>query len=149
SCTPLDQLGQTRVDGDGDGPAVCDIGAIEFQPSRVVVNNLVTLNSVTTSFNPTPVHSGPAGTFTIVASFTNTSAKQIGADLFVVTELTNGNSLLNADGGPGGVGAKLTPDVGADGVLSPGESFRAKFEIGLQARAHFTFLVDLLGVPGP
>src|SRR5262249_27163444 len=139
----------TRVDGDGDGPAVPDIGAIEFQPPRVVVNSLVTLNSVTTSFNPTSVPSGPAGTFTIVASFTNTSAMQIGADLFVVTELTNGNLLLNADGGPGGAGARLTPDVGADGVLLPGEAFTAKFNIGLQRKAAFTFFVDLLGVPGP
>lgn len=31
-CLPTDQLGQPRVDGNGDGPISCDIGAVEFQP---------------------------------------------------------------------------------------------------------------------
>lgn len=34
SCTPADQLGQLRRDGNGDGNVVCDIGAIEFQPAE-------------------------------------------------------------------------------------------------------------------
>ena len=40
-----------------------------------------------------------------------------------------GNVLQNADGGPRGVGATLTPDVG-DGILSPGESMTVTFVIG-------------------
>jgi hypothetical protein len=31
ACPALDQAGQARVDGDGDGTAVCDIGAYEYQ----------------------------------------------------------------------------------------------------------------------
>jgi predicted outer membrane repeat protein len=31
-CAPRDQIGQPRVDGNGDGTALCDIGAIEYQP---------------------------------------------------------------------------------------------------------------------
>jgi hypothetical protein len=31
SCTPFDQIGNPRHDGDGDGVVVCDIGAIEYQ----------------------------------------------------------------------------------------------------------------------
>lgn len=31
SCTPSDQIGNGRYDGDGDGVVVCDIGAIEYQ----------------------------------------------------------------------------------------------------------------------
>jgi hypothetical protein len=31
ACTPTDQLGNYRVDGNGDGAIVCDIGAIEFK----------------------------------------------------------------------------------------------------------------------
>lgn len=31
ACPPTDQLGNPRVDGDGDSVIVCDIGAIEFQ----------------------------------------------------------------------------------------------------------------------
>src|SRR5262249_4207312 len=61
----------------------------------------------------------------------------------------HGNLLLNADGGPGGVGAHLTPDVGSDGILSPAESFTTNFVIGLQLRQSFTFFVDLFGLPEP
>jgi hypothetical protein len=118
-------------------------------PAPVVVNPLVALNSLSTSFDGTPVPFGPAGTFTIQASFTNTSSTTIDVPVFLVTQLSNGNLLLNADGGPGGVGASLTPDVGADGVLSPSESFTAEFVVGLQTKASFTFFVDLLGVICP
>jgi hypothetical protein len=31
SCTPFDQIGQRRVDGDYDRKRECDIGAIEYQ----------------------------------------------------------------------------------------------------------------------
>ena len=34
ACTPTDQLGNPRVDGDGDSVIVCDIGAIEFQDTN-------------------------------------------------------------------------------------------------------------------
>ena len=116
---------------------------------RVVVNDLVTLSSLATSFDPTPVDGAPAGTFTITATFTNTSSTVIHDPIFLVTQLSGGNQLLNADGGPGGVGALLTPNVGADGILSPDESFTTAFGIGLQVHAFFTFFVDLLGVPEP
>ncbi len=69
--------------------------------------------------------------------------------VFQVTQASGGNLLLNADGGPGGVGAFLTPDVGPDAILSPDESLTTGFVIGLQKRVRFTFFVDLLGVPGP
>ena len=67
-----DQRGQPRpVDGNGDGTAACDIGAFEFFP---IVNDFVTLDpALDTAFDPTPVPGGPAGTFTITATFTNTS----------------------------------------------------------------------------
>jgi hypothetical protein len=31
NCTKFDQIGQPRVDGDGDRLRECDIGAIEYQ----------------------------------------------------------------------------------------------------------------------
>ena len=36
SCTLTDQLGHSRIDGDGDGIVICDIGAIEFSPAATV-----------------------------------------------------------------------------------------------------------------
>src|SRR5262249_31102577 len=108
-----------------------------------------TLNSLTTSTNTTPVLYGPSGTFTITAHFTNTSSTPIKMPVFVVHQMSNGDLLLDADRPPGTVGARLTPNVGADGVLSPAESLTATFMIGLRTRTSFTFLVDLLGVPGP
>jgi hypothetical protein len=67
-----DQRGKPRlVDGDGDGTATCDIGAVEFFP---IVNDFVTLDpDLDTAFDPTPTPEAPAGTFTITATFTNTS----------------------------------------------------------------------------
>jgi hypothetical protein len=111
---------------------------------RPLVNDLVTLDSLDFTCSRTPVSGGPAGTCTINVRFTNTSSNQIDAPVFRVKQLDQGNLLLNADGGPDGVGAELTPDVGTDGTLSPGESFTAEFVIGLQAHRAFTFFVDLL-----
>jgi hypothetical protein len=113
------------------------------------VNELVHLNSVNTSFDATPVPGDPAGTFTIEASFANTSSTPIDTPQFDVTVLSNGNLLLNADVSPGAVGARRTPNVGSDKVLSHGESFVVHFVIGLQQRSTFRFFVDLLGVTGP
>jgi hypothetical protein len=113
------------------------------------VNNLVHLDSMKTSFDPTPVAEGPDGTFSIEGRFTNTSSVPVQTPQFVVTTLSGGNVLLDADRPPGIVGARLTPDAGADGVLSPGESMTVRFVIGLQQRRAFAFLVDLLGVSGP
>jgi hypothetical protein len=142
-----DQRGRPRpVDGNGDGLVACDIGAFEFFP---VVSDLVTLDpDLDTGFDPTPVPGGPAGTFTVTATFTNTSTTPLHTPFFEVTALSGGNLLLNADAGPGGVGATLTPAVG-DGVLAPGETVAADFVLGLQERTPFTFVVELFGEPGP
>jgi hypothetical protein len=134
------------VDGTGYGTAACDIGAFEFFP---LVNDFVTLDSdPETAFDPTPVPEGPAGTFTITATFTNTSDTPLRFPFFTVTELSGDNLLLNADEGTQGVGATHTPDVG-DRVLVPGETVTVDFVIALQARQRFTFFVDLFGEPVP
>jgi uncharacterized delta-60 repeat protein len=113
------------------------------------VNDLVRLDSLRTFFDGTPVPSGPAGTLTIQAHFTNTSFTPINAPEFLVSELSNRNLLLNGDQPPGTEGAFLTPDVGSDGDLSPGEAFTVEFRIGLRNGLRFAFLVDLLGTPAP
>ena len=149
SCTLTDQLGHSRIDGDRDGVVVCDIGAIEFSPAATIVSDLASLAQVVTASKRTPAPGGPAGRFTVTATFTNTSSTSIHDPVFKVTQLSGENLLLNADGGPGGLGATLTPDVGADRILAPGESFTTRFVVGLQHRSQFTFLVDLWGVAGP
>jgi hypothetical protein len=140
-----DQRGQPRlVDGDGDGTATCDIGAFEFFP---VVNAFVTLDPAPdTAFDPTPGPAAPAGTFTLTATFTNTSDTALRFPFFTVTELSGDNVVLNADEGTQGVGATVTPAVG-DRVLAPGEAVTVDFVIGLHAREPFTFLVNLFGKP--
>jgi hypothetical protein len=114
-----------------------------------VDNGLVHLSSTHTSFNATPVPGGPAGTYTIVTTFKNSSSTPIDTPQFVVTTLSNGNLLLDADLPPGTVGSRLTGHAGSDGILSPGESLTASFVIGLQQRKAFTFFVNLLGVSSP
>jgi hypothetical protein len=118
-------------------------------PKVNVVNGLVALAPLVVSRSESPVPGGPAGTMTIRATFTNTSSTGIKAPFFVVTALSGGNLLLNADGAPGGRGARLTPEVGVDGILAPGEAFTANFVVGLQQRSGFTFFVDLWGEPNP
>ena len=99
-----------------------------------------------TSFNPTPMPGAPLGTFTIGATFTNTSNRLLRFPFFTVTELSGGNLLLNAEEGHRGVGATVTPNVG-DQVLSPGETVNVDFVIGLQTSRPFTFFVDLFAEP--
>jgi hypothetical protein len=136
----------TATDQDGNTSEISQCMRVQAGVP-IIVNDLVVLSSLVTSFNPSAVPGGPAGTFTITATFTNTSATPILHPFLAVVELSGGNLLLNADGGPGGVGATLIPDVSADGVLSPGESSTLDCVIGLQTRQRFTFFVDLLGVP--
>ena len=133
-CPSRDQRGLSRpVDGDGNGVDDCDIGASEFGAiPPEIVNPLMSEPTLMTSFSAIPTANGPAGTFFITATFTNTSTTAIRRPFFEVTELSGGNVLINASSGPGGVGATLTPDVGADQQLTPAESMSAEFRIGLQ-----------------
>ena len=105
------------------------------------VGGLVTMSGVTTSCCD-------SSQFVITATFTNTSQVSIAGFFFEVGQLTGGNLLLNADGGPGGVRATLTPDAG-DGTLSPGESVTTEFVIGLSSQARFSFWVYPRGEPQP
>jgi hypothetical protein len=56
--------------------------------------------------------------------------------------------LKNADEGFGGVGARLTPDVGDDGVLHSGELVTVTFIGGLETRNRFGFFVNIKGESG-
>ncbi len=78
---------------------------------------------------------------------TNVGGSSMEAITTPITVLTNGNLLLNADGGPAGVGDVLTVsllDDYADGVLGPGESVGVFYDIGLAVLAPFNFVVDVV-----
>jgi len=113
---------------------------------EVVVNDLVTLAPLVTSYNPAPAPGAPAGKFTITATFTNTSSTKIRIPYFQVSYISPWCLVLNTDTGkPGGIGARVTPAVGADEILSPNESFTNSFVIGLQHGGRFSFFIDLHG----
>jgi hypothetical protein len=133
ACFPRDQLGTPRLDR-------CDIGAVEFYP---VINDLVAAGNVTTAFDPAPALRAPAGTFRIAAEFINTGSHSIRHRFAEVIELSGGSLLLNADGGPGGVGARLA--AFKSGELQPGAAETFEFLIGLQTQEQFTFVVNMLG----
>jgi hypothetical protein len=152
ACPAADQRGQPRpVDGNGDGTATCDIGAIEFFP---LVNDLVTFTPLpatfTTTADPAGCPAGFAGTFRFTARLTTKASSPTLTDLRVqVQTLTNGNLLQNADGGPGGVGATVTvpqADAFIDGLLSPEEVVDVPFVVCLQQHSPFRFLVNVLGI---
>jgi hypothetical protein len=109
-----------------------------------VVNGLVSLSVASTVVEPATGASGaPAGMFRITATLSNVTSTSIHNPFLRVAELSMGNLLVNGDRPPvvsalSGKGPRLTPDVGSDGVLSPGESVAVELAIGLQTRAvHF------------
>jgi hypothetical protein len=118
-----------------------------------LVNGMVSLSVVSTTLeSSTEEPFAPAGVFQITATFTNETATPIRNPFFRVAELSGGNALVTGDGHPdliraAGKGTRQTPDVGGDGMLSPGESVAVEFAIGLQTREPFTFFVNVFGEP--
>jgi hypothetical protein len=104
----------------------------------LVLDDLISMGDVTTETVGDEFH--------ITATFTNSSESAIGNPFFEVTELTEGNVLLNSDAGSAATGATLSPDVG-DGIWSPGEPTTVTFVIGLASREPFQFYVSVKGEP--
>jgi hypothetical protein len=121
----------------------------------LLVNDLVTFEPIPSTFHFTPEPTGcPAefvGKFSFEARLTNISDFALSDLVVEVTALTNGNLLQNADGGPGGVGARLPvprQDGFSDGVLTSDEFVDVPFLICLREKSPFNFFVDVLGVSG-
>jgi hypothetical protein len=111
--------------------------------SPVNINSSLQMTKVITSYDRTPQASAPSGVYTITATFKNISTNNLTDLYFKVVTLTNGNLLLNADGGPAGVGAILT----APGhVVHPGDTFQVIYHVGLRTSVNFTLLVDAYGI---
>jgi hypothetical protein len=119
------------------------------------VNALVTFEPMPSTYQFTPDTTGcPAGfvgRFSFDARLTNVSDQLLTLLAAEVTTITGGNVLQNADGGPAGVGARLTvprQEDFADGVLSAAEFVDVPFAICIRERSPFRFFVNVLGVIG-
>jgi hypothetical protein len=139
-------VGTPTLGGILGGAYICALDALSAftgacRRAIPVVNSQVMMSDTTTSCC---VNSE----FLITAVFTNTSSTPIWNPFFEVVQLRDRWVLKNGDGGPGGVGSVLTPDVG-DGALSPGESVRVTFVIGIPSRERFWFRVNLRGDEAP
>ena len=123
----------------------------EPQPAQLNVNATLNLIDVKTAFDRTPQANAQFGVFTINAEFKNVGEQPIKNMSFVVTELSNGNTLLNNTNGELGVGAALPVpgnDLGSDQVLAPDETFIVTFAIGVNQFRPFTLLVNAFGSIG-
>ncbi len=105
-----------------------------------LINDALSLDDLDTAFDPGDTRA-PAGVFTMQATFLNLSQGKIEDIAFEVVDLTRNNLLLNADGGPGGEGSRIS----IPGEVEPGDSFSVDFEIGLQEASPFRFFVDAFG----
>ncbi len=124
---------------------------VESIPANI--NNLVTFDpdplTYSTTTDTTGCPDGYVGNFSFDARLTNTSSSPLSHLMCECTTLTNGN-LFNADGGPGGVGARMTIPIPAasdysNWELGPGEYVDVHFEICLKKWRSFRFFVDVLG----
>jgi hypothetical protein len=82
-----------------------------------------------------------AGKYTFDATLKNVSTKMLFNPAVEVAELTNGNRLQNADGGP--TGNRLTV---AQSMLAPGQSTSVRFVLCLRTYDPFRFRVNVLSV---
>jgi len=146
--------------GDFNGDGRPDLATANFFANTVsilinagvVVSDFVTFDPIpsTSTFLPDPTGcpEGFVGIFSFEARLTNASESSLTDLVVVVTTLTNGNLLHNADGGPGGVGAGLgvpRQDGFTDGRLTPDEFVDVPFTICVTAREPFRLVVDVLG----
>ena len=142
TATDIEHAGFDDVSGFGLVDASDAVHALDDGGMERLINDSLRLDDLDASFDPADTRA-PAGVFTIDATFTNISSDSFFGVFFEVAELTGGHDVLNADGGPGGVGSRvLGPgDVGA------GDTFVQVFEIGLKKAIPFRFLVDVFGIP--
>jgi len=116
------------------------------------VNHRLKLESSTGTYDPTSQPNAPAGSYRVEATLRNVTEVTLQDLSFTVTDLADGNMLLNADGAPAGNGASVSVPaaaLGEDELLHVNESFTVSFIIGLASAdtdsANFT--VDANGTP--
>ncbi len=150
-----DQRGFFRpADGDRNGTALCDIGAVEANSAQLqTLNSLVTFTPLPatyqTSRDTTGCPAGSVGKFRFTADLANKpGSPPLSHVVAEVATLTKGNLVLNADGGLGGDGATVTFSPSgqyADGVLTAKEHVGLPVTLCLKTFSPFTFFVNVLG----
>ncbi len=114
------------------------------------VNHRLKLTSLTETYDPVPQANAPQGVYHVNATFTNVTEITLEDLSFVVANVVGGNVVLNADGGPGGLAAKISVPaaaLGGDGFLEPNEAFTVTFDVGLAGTTVSNFTVNANGVP--
>lgn len=139
--TDIEMTGFDDVSGFGLIDAFDAVDGIDGDGEELI-NDSLSLDDLDTAFDPGDTRA-PAGVFTIDATFSNISTDSFFDVFFEVAELTGGNEVLNADGGPGGVGSQ----VSVPGDVDSGDTFVQTFEVGLQEASPFRFFVDAFGTP--
>jgi hypothetical protein len=138
----------------GTGSTACDIGAFELNAALPpVVDSQVSFAAQPATFRtsltvPTACPANTVGTFSFQALLTVTEPVSLEALKAQVTTLTQGNTLLLADGGAAGVGALQTlAEVGPfrSGTLAPTQTLTVPFVVCLQTLSPFRLFVDVLG----
>jgi len=115
-----------------------------------LANHRLKLASSTSSYDPTPQANAPFGVYRVEATFVNVTEIVLNDLYFTVAELGAGNLLLNATGGPGGVGSEVAVPVEALGdneLLDANETFTITFDVGLATAEAPTVTVDANGEP--
>lgn len=113
-------------------------------------NHRLKLTASSSTFNPTPTANAPGGVNTVTATFENVTDVSLNDVYFRVADIGAGNVVLDAVGGPSGSGAEIQVPpaaLGADGVISPNESFTVTFKVGLAKTAASTITLDANGTP--
>lgn len=118
----------------------------EFGPCQVVgatgVNRFLLPKGLKSAYNPMPVANAPAGVYTLSATFVNRASRPLEQLSYRTLILTGQNLVLNALGGPMGVGGV----VKGPATVAPGATFTIDFVIGLQQKAPFLFLPSAYGL---
>lgn len=144
----------------GSTSALIDFGAWDGQlipPTYIdnvlqnpLVNHRLKLTSSIGTYDPTPQANAPAGVYHVTATFENVTEVSLENVYFSVAGLGAGNVLLNADGSPAGVGAKLSvpaATLGADSILHTHDTFTFTFDVGLATADVSGLTVDASGTP--
>ncbi len=132
---------------DGLGSPALYIDDVLKNPS---VNHRLKLSNLTQTYDSTPQANAPHGVYHVNATFTNVTEITLETLSFTVTNVVGGNMVLNADGGPGGLAAKISVPaaaLGGDGFLEPNEAFTVTFDVGLAGTTVSNFTVNANGVP--